>query len=60
MDNKKSVTVFVGLLLFLLVGGTLGYSLILEVPFVDALYRLAENTRDFSHECSRLRARGAF
>ena len=24
------------------------------------LYRLAENTRDFSHECSRLRARGAF
>lgn len=34
MDNKKSVTVLVGLLLFLLVGGTLGYSLILEVPFI--------------------------
>jgi len=26
----------------------------------DLFYRLAENTRDFSHECSRLRARGAF
>ncbi|HBT19177.1 MAG TPA: hypothetical protein DEA52_03890 [Clostridiaceae bacterium] len=24
------------------------------------IYRLAENTRDFSHEMNRLRARGAF
>ena len=27
---------------------------------VETLYRLAENTRDFTHEMNRLRARGAF
>ena len=26
----------------------------------NLFYRLAENTRDFSHEMNRLRARGAF